>query len=371
MFFNWFKNKDPITGNKYSVNILTSEEKHALVEGWHAPPSLPPLTHDEKILISQIKRQTLLLNKNNITRTQAYLEVYLNHPDLHWAFLAHMVSRNAGWNMTDLKRHNSSGLMGYDRISVFFSFLEKGNQLIFQDAFPQLILFAAGKRQNKDFSYLLGHFGISPFMIPVWKLFMKQQEKNFRMLTVSLIINEQSLLEKHVLKNPFYEQKVVNSLTFQLQERMGFTQILFPYLYRNEMQVTGSTIDDFTSLKSRIEFGKELYMTLFFGKNVHQGAVAFGRESAHTGSRSDYMPEVFSTEADSMKMYSPLLEKAWQDYQHKTPTKLEDWFRPESSDNLLRFYKLKDTSEAPDMKKKHLMTMLGLSSLGEMHKLIT
>jgi len=184
MFFYWIKNKLQKKVSENSHGILTSHEKTTLLHEWKVPPSLSPLTETEKKLLDEIKIRTFLLNRNNITRTQAYLDIYLNHPELHWAFLAHMVSRNAGWNMTDLKRHSLSGLMSFDRISVFFSFLEKGNHLIFEDAFPQLSLYAEGKKHNRDFTHLLGHLGVSSFMLPVWRLFLEQQQKNSRMLTV-------------------------------------------------------------------------------------------------------------------------------------------------------------------------------------------
>ena len=61
------------------------------------------LTSEERALVQQIQDQTKNLNKNNVTRTKAYLEFYNRHPEIHWAFLGHMVSRNGGWNMTDLK----------------------------------------------------------------------------------------------------------------------------------------------------------------------------------------------------------------------------------------------------------------------------
>ncbi|MDP4162202.1 MAG: DUF2515 family protein, partial [Bacillota bacterium] len=61
------------------------------------------LTSDEHKLVNQIKEKTKKFNRNNLTRTKAYLDFYNNHPEIHWSFLAHMVSRNGGWNMTDLK----------------------------------------------------------------------------------------------------------------------------------------------------------------------------------------------------------------------------------------------------------------------------
>ena len=62
------------------------------------------LTKEEQIIINNIKMQTEQLNKNNVTRTRAYYQFYVQYPEIHWALLGHMVSRNGGWNMTDLRR---------------------------------------------------------------------------------------------------------------------------------------------------------------------------------------------------------------------------------------------------------------------------
>jgi hypothetical protein len=59
-------------------------------------------TTDADDLVAEIRHQTAVHNRNNLTRTKAYLDFYREHPELEWAFLAHMVSRNSGWNMTDL-----------------------------------------------------------------------------------------------------------------------------------------------------------------------------------------------------------------------------------------------------------------------------
>ena len=61
------------------------------------------LTKEEQIIINNIKMQTEQLNKNNVTRTRAYYQFYVQYPEIHWALLGHMVSRNGGWNMTDLR----------------------------------------------------------------------------------------------------------------------------------------------------------------------------------------------------------------------------------------------------------------------------
>ena len=94
------------------------------------------LTKEEQLIINKIKIQTEQLNKNNVTRTRAYYQFYIQYPEIHWALLGHMVSRNGGWNMTDLKGIYIREF--YQRkINSYFFFLEKGNWLIFQDVYPQ------------------------------------------------------------------------------------------------------------------------------------------------------------------------------------------------------------------------------------------
>lgn len=90
------------------------------------------LTEREQRLIQSIVKHTKNLNKNNVTRTEAYFQFYTNYPEIHWAFLGHMVSRNGGWNMTDLKGDLLTKLLTPDEQLAFFSFLERGNWLIFK-----------------------------------------------------------------------------------------------------------------------------------------------------------------------------------------------------------------------------------------------
>ncbi|WCK52537.1 DUF2515 family protein [Aneurinibacillus sp. Ricciae_BoGa-3] len=101
-------------------------------------------------------------NVNNITRTISYYDFYCRHPEIHWAFLGHMVSRNGGWNMTDLKGELLSRLLTEQEQKHFFHFLERGNWLIFQDVFPQFLLYEESlKRGGISFIYCL--FLTSPF----------------------------------------------------------------------------------------------------------------------------------------------------------------------------------------------------------------
>lgn len=163
------------------------------------------LTIEERKLIQQILIQTEIKNQNNITRTKSYLDVYLRHPEIHWAFLGHMVSRNGGWNMTDLKGDLLSHLLTEQEQQFFFSFLERGNWLIFQDIYPQFLLYEESIKRNKPLFSLLPFFHVSTFMETIWNHFWKYRDPYI--LAIALVINEQSYLEKRVIQNALFQKK--------------------------------------------------------------------------------------------------------------------------------------------------------------------
>lgn len=107
------------------------------------------LTFEEVFLIEKIRECTEELNKNNVTRTNNYLDFYIRHQEIHWALLGHLVSRNGGWNMTDLQGELLSNLLSEQERQDFFSFLERGNWLIFQDIYPQFLLYEESLKRNK------------------------------------------------------------------------------------------------------------------------------------------------------------------------------------------------------------------------------
>lgn len=110
------------------------------------------LTKEEQLIIDKIKAQTKELNKNNVTRTRAYYQFYIQYPEIHWALLGHIVSRNGGWNMTDLKGDLYTRLLSEKDQITFFSFLERGNWLIFQDVYPQFLLYEQSVKNQKAIS---------------------------------------------------------------------------------------------------------------------------------------------------------------------------------------------------------------------------
>lgn len=363
MFGKWLTGTASKIKSENLVDLWTPSEKNQLKKEW----TISPINHSpslkEQDLLAKIRSQTANLNRNNVTRTQAYLDFYLKNPEVQWSFLAHMVSRNGGWNMTDLKASHISTLLSYDKASILFRFLEKANHLIFQDAYPQLLLYEESKKAGKPLFYLLSEFHVSPFMNPIWTLFWKNNKKK-ELLTVSLIINEQNFIEYNLLKNPYFQQKVLSSLTYQLQEKLGFTLVLFPYRKGLNTLLTGLGIQQFSDLSNRIEIGKMLYVLLFQNEDVLQGALRFSKESFHTGSREDYFPGVFSSLVTSRKIYSPTIEAAWADFDHPAIVPV-DWFK--DIQEATKFFHLPSAIEPADMEKTHLFNLMKLTGISELH----
>ncbi|MBM7661885.1 hypothetical protein JOC85_002692 [Bacillus mesophilus] len=317
----------------------------------------------ESELIKVIKEETKKYNLNNIIRTKAYLDYFLEHPEIHWSFLAHMVSRNGGWNMTDLKGSLISPLISSEKAVIFFEFLEKANALIFHDAYPQLLLYHHSKKRKKNLFHLLPYFSVSSFMKPIWDYFWETQ--NSSLLTVGLIINEQNYIQQRLIESELYQAEVLNTALFNAQEKLGFTDVFFPYRLK-KLELAGVTVQDFNDVFVRIETGKKLYGILFF--KIFEHAYKFATSTPHTGSRADFWPNVFTVKPNEKELfYSPTLEEAWSNYDHSF--KLEpDWFT--SSDmikQLKEFYIPKNYK----LTKNYKSDLERLDLLSDIKKVIT
>ncbi|KAB2385684.1 DUF2515 domain-containing protein [Bacillus toyonensis] len=303
------------------------------------------LTKEEQFIINNIKIQTEQLNKNNVTRTRAYYQFYIRYPEIHWALLGHMVSRNGGWNMADLKGDLYTKLLSEKDQITFFSFLERGNWLIFQDVYPQFLLYEQSVKKAKKLFHLLPHLNVSTFMETMWNDFWKTGNK--KTLAIATIINEQNYLEKRVIQNAHFQKTVLNSIGFKLFDFFQFNHILFPFYENNTNQKTlliGDTMKHFTSLHERILIGKRLYSLLFRDTHILSQIIYWAEHHPHTGSRKDYWPHLFSSVNESFsrefykrrikkcqlrsgayRIYSPALIYAWRDMKHEE-VESEDWF---------------------------------------------
>ncbi len=300
------------------------------------------LSEEEKKIVQKVKAETDLHNVNNVTRTRAYFEFYRHHPEIHWAFLGHMVSRNGGWNMTDLKGEFLSTLLTEKEQQAFFTFLERGNWLIFQDAYPQFLLYKESVKRQRNLFYLLPFFHVSTFMETMWNHFWKYGDSE--VLAIAHVINEQSYIEKRVIQHPLYKETVFNTMEFAFQDLFSLNHILFPFYQNEQIGLVGQTLHHFGSLHERILLGKRLYHLLFRKKGMLEKTVHWAESHPHTGSRKDYWPHLFNDVKESVpgrpyrrrfkqcqlqkgaaRMYSPKLEYAWKNVTH-TSAEAGDWF---------------------------------------------
>jgi hypothetical protein len=221
-------------------------------------------------------------NIDNISRTKAYQRFYFKHPEMKWALLASIVSRNAGWNMTDLYLPPFCEILGKEERMCLFMTYERANWLIFSDAFPQLLVYEMSLRNGFPLFHLLKELNISRFMIREWNRFWKTGDKN--RLMNALIINEQNVIHKPVILQPFFRKKVFFSLPYQIQNYLLLNAVLLPTL---KGELYGAYVHGFTNLTNRINIGKKLASQLFH-QNIHLKLLDFICSVEHTGSRLDY-----------------------------------------------------------------------------------
>lgn len=244
--------------------------------------------------------------------------------------------------MTDLKGELLSRLLSRKEKRSFFSFLERGNWLIFQDAYPQFLLYHESIKRDKPFFHLLPSLNVSVFMEAIWSYFWRDHLTS--LLTIALIINEQNYLEQRVIDNPLYKNEVFNTLEFKLQDVLSFNHILFPYMENNVLHVTGQTLHHFSSVHERILLGKRLYAVLFDNQKTLKSVEKWAKDNPHTGSRKDYWPHIFNNVHEGIpgknyhlrlkgcklkngarRIYSPSLEYVWKNVKH-VEAEEGDWF---------------------------------------------
>ncbi|CAM4393149.1 DUF2515 family protein [Paenibacillus macerans] len=219
--------------NESAARTVIADIEDMLRRGVTSRPAEKPFWSPEDLaLTEEIAAETSRAGVSNITRTAAYLACYEAYPELHWAFLAHMVSRNAGWNMTDLSGSRMADIIDAEEIRLNYRFLERNNALIFQDAYPQLLLYMKSRERGASHFHLLPYFHVSRFMRPFWERFWI--DRGSALLTVGLIINEQNYIEKRVVRHPYFQKHVTGKTKFHLFSLAGLNQVVFPLLEREE-----------------------------------------------------------------------------------------------------------------------------------------
>ncbi|TMW73553.1 DUF2515 family protein [Alteribacter natronophilus] len=260
---------------------------------------------DER-LISRIRTEVNKGNFDNISRTVFYSAFYKRNPEIKWAYLASMVSRNAGWAMTDLMSRPFTELLSPSfRARLFYTY-ERANWLIFSDAFAQLLIYEWSKRKGKPLFHLLPHFGVSNWIKEKWEYFWQRRDEE-EILT-ALIVNEQNLIQEPVILERFEGKNVFRTSAFKWQDRLHFSTVLFPDLRGN---LYGCSVHDFTKAGSRIELGRKLAWILTESPEKDE-ILRFHESVTPTGSRRDYQRFLSRTYPAT-----PILRMAYEPVEHR------------------------------------------------------
>nr|WP_233434873.1 DUF2515 domain-containing protein [Mesobacillus jeotgali] len=245
-------------------------------------PQFHQLPDHEAEIIQKIRLETHDKNLDNISRTSAYLDFYLEYPEMIWAFLASMVSRNGGYNMCDLEGDWFPKMLAHPIRQRLFLTYERANWLIFRDAFSQLLLYSYSTKKSTPMFHLLRYFDVSMFMEKEWKRFWEHGDK--KRLMTALIINEQNVIHNPVIKHPVYKKRVFNTMMFSFEDYLHFSTVLFPTC---DGELYGASVNGFKSISKRINLGKRL-ASILFDHRYYPLFLEFAVQTEHTASRHDY-----------------------------------------------------------------------------------
>ncbi len=237
---------------------------------------------NNSFLVYYILNETKAQNVDNISRTKAYERFFRTYPEIKWAFLASIVSRNAGWNMTDLTIHPFRTLLGERERNHLFLTYERANWLIFSDAYPQLLVYQFSKKFQKPLFHLLAQFKVSEFMVKEWNHFWKTKDE-YRLMA-ALIINEQQVIDESVIQKESFQRNVFRQFPYRVQDALYFNAVIVP---TRKGELYGIYVHQFEKVDKRIEIGKRI-ATLIFSEEHFEDVWNFAKNVEHTGSRKDY-----------------------------------------------------------------------------------
>ncbi len=270
-------------------------------------------------------RRVATFNVDNIARTKAYEQFGRKHPEIRWARLAGMVSRNAGWNLTDLTIEPFRSLLSRSTRQNIAWIYERANWLIFRDAYPQLLMYEAYKRTGKWQVLSLQEHGVSIFMIREWNRFL--EEKDEWRLLIALIINEQMMVEERLFQRSKVEAFFQSAL-YKMESYLHFSHVLFPQLPCTVNTMYGECVKNFANPIKRIELGKRL-AHLLYHPTLQYSFHQFMDEVEPTGSRGDYG---ITRKSLPLRVVYPrcshanVVQTDW--YESQQPEKVERLFTP-------------------------------------------
>lgn len=218
-------------------------------------------------------------NLDNVARTDSYLELYAwlrgRGDDYPWVLMAHLVSRNAGYLMSDLARTLDRGADPAlaDVMRTLFVLLERANWLIFHDAWHHLLHHLMGR------TAALAPPRTPLFMIDAWR--RHEASPDERALVLDLVHNEQNLIERRVVHHP---ELTAGARLLDLIERGGREKPLHFAI----PDAPAITVGGFAQLARRIEAGRRIFDEVLADRGRRDALYRWALEHPHTGSRAVY-----------------------------------------------------------------------------------
>ncbi|NVB40786.1 DUF2515 family protein [Pseudenhygromyxa sp. WMMC2535] len=230
-------------------------------------------------------------NVDNVARTQSYLELYTytrereRGPDLPWLLMAHMVSRNAGYMMTDLaraledSRTPREGPMREALLNLV-ALLERANYLIFHDAWFHVL------------HHLLGRTAALPegrtpaFIRAAWTRYTARLACEGpspgleRDLVLDLVRNEQRYIEDRVVNNPRFLRGLQTIAMIEAAEREK--PLVLPV---GDAQIR---VGKFSDIDRRVATGERIYDEVLADLERREATWAWAEAHPHTGARAVY-----------------------------------------------------------------------------------
>jgi hypothetical protein len=237
--------------------------------------------------------ERLARNVDNIARTESYLELYAHSrahgAELPWLLMAHMVSRHAGYLMTDLARTLEDARTPRTPtvrqvIENVMGLLERANFLIFHDAWTHVLHHMMGRSAAQH------DVPMPAFMRSAWLRHEaalargRGDAAHARMLERSLVMdlvhNEQHFIERRVVHHARFAAGLA---TIAMIEREGREKPMHFPLAVPEIRVGG-----FADLTRRIATGARIFDEVLADRGRRDAIYTWARAHAHTGARSVY-----------------------------------------------------------------------------------
>lgn len=229
--------------------------------------------------MSQLERwlsETAERNVDNVARTDSYLALYawtrVHGRELPWVLMAHLVSRNAGYLMTDLARQ-LDGKAGADAalaaaMQNLFGLLERANFVIFEDAWHHVLSHLLGRPLEPG--------RVPRFMIDAWARHDPAEE---RPIVLDLVHNEQHMIEHRAVHHP---ELVHGRRLFEIIEMTGREKPLeFPAPDAPQIKVSG-----FSQVARRIDAGRKIFDEVVADRDRRDRMFTWAMAHPHTGDRA-------------------------------------------------------------------------------------